>query len=132
VIIATLALQEQGQHAYRERVQRNRAVRHLAAAETRATIDRNQRLSSSLTPSRMLGKPKSAPKSRTRPRRAAAGAHESIDTLIAASAQALRLPLDPAWHAAVRANLQLLLKHAALVEEFSLPDDTEPAPVFRA
>jgi hypothetical protein len=109
-----------------------RVVRYLAAAGTRATIDRNQRLSSSLTPSRMPGKAKSAPKARSRPRRAAAGAQDSIDTLIAASAQALRLPLDPAWHAAVRANLQLLLKHAALVEEFSLPDDTEPAPVFRA
>ena len=29
-------------------------------------------------------------------------------------------------------NLQLLFKHATLVDEFPLPDDTEPAPVFRA
>jgi hypothetical protein len=80
----------------------------------------------------MPGKAKSAPKARSRARRAALGAQDSIDTLIAASAQALRLPIDPAWQAAVRANLQLLLKHAALVEEFSLPGDAEPAPVFRA
>jgi len=26
----------------------------------------------------------------------------------------------------------LILRYAALVEEFALPDDTEPAPVFRA
>jgi hypothetical protein len=57
---------------------------------------------------------------------------DSIDALVAASAQALRLQIDPGWHAAVRTNVQLLLKHAALVEEFSLADDTEPAPVFRA
>jgi hypothetical protein len=44
----------------------------------------------------------------------------------------LRLPIDPGWRPAVRTNVQLLLKHAALVEEFLLPDDTEPAPVFRA
>ena len=79
----------------------------------------------------MPGKAKSAPKVRSRAREAAAGPQDSIDTLIAASAQALRLPIDRAWHAAVRANLQLLLKQAALVEEFLLPD-TEPAPVFRA
>lgn len=51
--------------------------------------------------------------------------------LIAASAQALALPLDPAWHA-VKLNLQLLFKHAALVDEFLLADEIEPAPVFRA
>jgi Protein of unknown function (DUF4089) len=80
----------------------------------------------------MPGKAKSARKAKSPARRASAGTDDSIDTLIAASAQALRLPIDPAWHAAVKTNLQLLLKHAALVEEFLLPDDTEPAPVFRA
>jgi hypothetical protein len=80
----------------------------------------------------MPGKAKTARKARSPARGATAGADDCIDTLIAASALALRLPIDPAWHAAVRANLQLLLKHAALVDEFSLADDTEPAPVFRA
>ena len=29
-------------------------------------------------------------------------------------------------------NLQLVLRHATLVDEFPLPDDAEPAPVFHA
>ena len=53
-------------------------------------------------------------------------------TLVAASAQALALSIDPAWRAGVTLNLQLLFKHAALVNEFPLPDEIEPAPVFRA
>ena len=55
-----------------------------------------------------------------------------IDTLVAASAQALSLRIDPAWRASVKRNLHVILKHAALVDQFSLPDDVEPAPVFRA
>jgi Protein of unknown function (DUF4089) len=55
-----------------------------------------------------------------------------IDTLVAASAQALSLRIDPAWRTSVKRNLDVILKHAALVDQFSLPDDIEPAPVFRA
>ena len=33
---------------------------------------------------------------------------------------------------AVKANLEVTLKHAAIVAEFKLPDDAEPAPVFKA
>ena len=80
----------------------------------------------------MPGKAKTARKAKSPARRARVKTGDSIDALVAASAQALRLPIDPGWHPAVRTNVQLLLKHAALVEEFSLPDDTEPAPVFRA
>ena len=57
---------------------------------------------------------------------------DAIDALVAASAQALRLPLDPAWHGGVKFNLQLILRMAALFDDFALPDDTEPAPVFHA
>jgi hypothetical protein len=57
---------------------------------------------------------------------------DAIATLVAASAQALALPLEPVWHAGVIFNLQLLLTSAARVDEFVLPDETEPAPVFRA
>lgn len=53
-------------------------------------------------------------------------------TLVMTAGQALALPIEASWHAAVTFNLQLLLKHAALVEQFSLPDGAEPAPVFRA
>jgi hypothetical protein len=55
-----------------------------------------------------------------------------LDPLIAVSAQALDLPVDPAWHAAIRFNLDVTLRFAALVADFPLADDTEPAPVFRA
>jgi 1-carboxybiuret hydrolase subunit AtzG-like len=58
--------------------------------------------------------------------------HDAIDAMITANAQALGLTLDPAWQASVKLNMQLVLRHAALVEEFPLPDDAEPAPVFHA
>jgi Protein of unknown function (DUF4089) len=57
---------------------------------------------------------------------------DTVDAMIAASAQALGLTLDPAWLSGIKFNLQLVLRHAALVDEFPLPDDAEPAPVFHA
>jgi hypothetical protein len=57
---------------------------------------------------------------------------DPLDEFVAAAARALALPLEPEWKAAVKANLQVTLKHAAIVEEFDLPDDAEPAPVFKA
>jgi hypothetical protein len=57
---------------------------------------------------------------------------DALERLMVAGAQALALPLAEAFKAGVKSNLQALLVHAALVEEFSLPDDAEPAPVFRA
>ena len=42
------------------------------------------------------------------------------------------LPLEDAWRPAVRANLEVSLRLARLVDEFALPDETEPAPVFTA
>ena len=52
-------------------------------------------------------------------------------TMVAATAPALGLQMDPAWEAGVTFNLQLLIRHATLVDEFALPDEAEPAPVFR-
>jgi hypothetical protein len=63
---------------------------------------------------------------------AAAPLHDAIASLVAASAQALGLTLDPAWHDGVASNLRLILQHAARVDEFALPDEAEPAPVFHA
>jgi hypothetical protein len=57
---------------------------------------------------------------------------DATDGLVAASAQALGINVEPAWHDTVKFNLQLILRLAGLVDEFSLPDDTEPAPVFHA
>jgi hypothetical protein len=65
-------------------------------------------------------------------KKAQAAPREAIDALVDAGAKALGLPLDPAWQASVKFNLQLILRHATLVEEFSLPDDAEPAPVYHA
>ena len=59
-------------------------------------------------------------------------AADPLDDFIAAAAAALGLPLEPDWQPAVKANLAVTLKHAALVGEFPLPDAAEPAPVFEA
>jgi Protein of unknown function (DUF4089) len=60
------------------------------------------------------------------------GKPDAIDALVKAGAEALALPIDPGWHGGIRFNLQLVLTLAARVDEFALPDDTEPAPVFHA
>lgn len=57
---------------------------------------------------------------------------DAIDSLVVANAQALGLTLDPSWEASIKFNLQLILRHAALVDEFPLPDDAEPAEIFHA
>jgi hypothetical protein len=79
-------------------------------------------------------KAKSARAKRPRPARAAAKTKPeiSIDSFVTASAQALGLTLDPAWHDSIAFNLRLIMRHAALIDEFALPDDAEPAPVFHA
>jgi hypothetical protein len=57
---------------------------------------------------------------------------DPLDDLIVAAANALALTVDPAWKPAVRANLQVIFAQAALVTAFDLPDDAEPAPIFKA
>ena len=59
-------------------------------------------------------------------------APDPLDDFIDGAAAALGLALDPAWKSAVRAHLQVTLNHGALVAEFPLPDEAEPAPVFKA
>ena len=59
-------------------------------------------------------------------------ADEPLDDYIDAVVKALALPIEDAWRPAVRANLDVSLKLARLVDEFALPDETEPAPVFTA
>ena len=56
---------------------------------------------------------------------------EPLDDYIDAVSKALALlPLEDAWRPAVRANLEVSLRLARLVDEFALPDETEPAPIF--
>jgi Protein of unknown function (DUF4089) len=57
---------------------------------------------------------------------------ETLDAFIEAGAKAQGLPIDPAWMAAIHANLKVTLSHAAVVGGFILPDEAEAAPVFRA
>ena len=58
--------------------------------------------------------------------------NETLDALIDAAINVLALPIEPAWKPAIKANLQVTLRLAAVVAEFELPDDAEPAPVFEA
>jgi hypothetical protein len=57
---------------------------------------------------------------------------DPLDDYVTVAASALALPVAPEWRAAVKANLEVTLKHGALVAEFALPDEAEPAPVFKA
>ena len=57
---------------------------------------------------------------------------EHLDALIASAEPVLGIPVRPEWHAAIRTHLTISLDHARAVAGFALPDDAEPAPVFRA
>jgi hypothetical protein len=57
---------------------------------------------------------------------------DSLDDYIDAVGKTLALPIDDAWKPAVKANLKVSLRLARLVDEFALPDETEPASVFAA
>jgi Protein of unknown function (DUF4089) len=59
-------------------------------------------------------------------------AADPLDELIDASASALSLPIEDAWKPAVKANLEVTLSLARLIDEFALPDETEPACVYTA
>ena len=68
------------------------------------------------------------PKRKPMPRKAAK--HDPLDAAIDANAKMLALKIDKAWRPAIRAHLQVILRHGALVQAFKLADDAEPAPVF--
>ncbi len=57
---------------------------------------------------------------------------DPLDDFIVAGARALDLKIDQAWMPAVRGHLEVTLRHGALVAAFALPDDAEPAPIFKA
>jgi hypothetical protein len=71
-------------------------------------------------------------KSRKPAKRAKPQRRDPLDDFIVAGARALELTIDKAWMPAVRANLAVTLRLASLVTAFALPDDAEPAPVFKA
>jgi hypothetical protein len=59
-------------------------------------------------------------------------AEDSLDDYIDAASKLLRLPVKEAWKPAVRANLEVSMRLARLVDEFVLSDEAEPASVFTA
>jgi hypothetical protein len=59
-------------------------------------------------------------------------AADPLDDYIDAVSRALVLPIDDSWKPAVKANLDVSLRLARLVDEFALPDEAEPASVFTA
>ena len=54
------------------------------------------------------------------------------DAWIRSSAAMLGLPVETDWLPAIRANVEVTFRLAKLVDEFPLPDDAEPAPVYEA
>jgi hypothetical protein len=55
---------------------------------------------------------------------------DPLDTYIDTVAEALALPVEDAWKQAIRANLDVSLKMARMVQEFPLPDEIEPASIY--
>jgi hypothetical protein len=58
--------------------------------------------------------------------------NDTTDAWITSSAAMLGLPIESAWLPAIRANVEVTFRLAALVDEFPLLDEAEPAPVFEA
>jgi hypothetical protein len=57
---------------------------------------------------------------------------DHLDALIDSGAALLEIPIAPEWREAIRFHLDISLGLSAVVTDFSLPDEFEPAPVFRA
>ena len=57
---------------------------------------------------------------------------DPLDAYIEAAAAALGIPVEPEWKLEIRANLAVTFKLAAMVGEKELPDDAEPAQIFKA
>jgi Protein of unknown function (DUF4089) len=97
-------------------------------------ITRKQIVRTARKPARRLqAKASAATKNRQKRRGPTKGEQiDVINSLVGASAQALKLPIEQSWRGGIKFNLQLILRIAALVDEFPLPDDTEPGPVFHA
>ena len=61
-----------------------------------------------------------------------AGNPVSLDDYIDVVAKALALPIEEAWKPTVRANLEVSMRLARVVDEFEFSDAAEPASVFTA
>ena len=54
------------------------------------------------------------------------------DDFIDVVSAALGLTIDETWKSSVRANLEVSMRMAQLVDEFPLPDEIEPAEIYEA
>jgi 1-carboxybiuret hydrolase subunit AtzG-like protein len=57
---------------------------------------------------------------------------DPLQDLMIAGQFLLGMAIPAAWWPAVKANVEVLRHQAQLFDEFPLPDDAEPAPVFKA
>jgi len=57
---------------------------------------------------------------------------EPLDDYIDAVSKVLGLPIEDSWKPVIRANLAVTLKMASMVDEFVLPDESEPASIYAA
>lgn len=57
---------------------------------------------------------------------------DPLDDYIDTVAEALALSIEAAWKPVIRANLDVTLKMARMVQEFPLPDEIEPASIYEA
>ena len=57
---------------------------------------------------------------------------DRLDEFVAAAALSLDLPCAAAWLPGIKDNVKVSLQLAKLVTAFPLPDEAEPAPVFKA
>ena len=55
---------------------------------------------------------------------------DHLDDYMNAVARTMALPLEDTWRPAVRANLEVALRLARLVDDFPLPDDVASAAVY--
>ena len=54
------------------------------------------------------------------------------DAWITSSAALLGLPIESAWMPSIRANVEATFRLAKMVDDFPLPDEAEPAPIYEA
>ena len=57
---------------------------------------------------------------------------DPLDDYIDAVAQRVGIAGRDAWRPAIKANLEVSLRLARMVDGFALPDETEPASIFTA
>jgi hypothetical protein len=74
-------------------------------------------------------KPKIAVERKTH---AAVATVDPLDEFIVAAARTLSLPIESQWLPTIRMNLEVTLRQGKMVDDFTLPDEAEPAPVFEA